>query len=285
MSIKVMPTALAAMLALLPTSVGSQTVGRCRFDGHAHSFLGDPVAQAACLMRTVRPLGVLDAGPTKLPGRLQGLIGRPMPFKAKQLAALISRLSLPSQSLGGGLDTPLSRGNDNDPAAPTARYFVIHDTSTPNFGAAPFPADIDRGRAVNRLSRYQRIDPVAHMFVNRLGETWTGHDFAVPWRATKLEGVIGKPSKGLFLHVELVQPRRVHPSQADGTAPVPGFTAEQYDALALLYLAASTRAGRGLVPGFHAAIDDGLSGGHDDPQQFEILAFDAALGRMLDELK
>lgn len=36
-----------------------------------------------------------------------------------------------------------------------------------------------------------------------------GHDFSVPWRATKFENkVVGIPAKGLFVHAELIQPRK-----------------------------------------------------------------------------
>ena len=35
------------------------------------------------------------------------------------------------------------RAEDNDPQAPMARYFVIHDTSGPNFGRRSFPDEID----------------------------------------------------------------------------------------------------------------------------------------------
>ena len=64
---------------------------------------------------------------------------------------------------------------------------------------------------------------------------------------------------------------------------VPGFTEAQYESLALAYIAASMRAGDWLIPGFHAAIDEGLSDGHDDPQNFELSRFDAALAGLLQQ--
>lgn len=278
-----LPLAFAA--ALLGAQAGdAQALGLCRFDTSSGSFAGDPPTQAACLLRRVEPLAKLSPAPTTLPPRLAAVVGRELPFDRARLSAVIARRGMGEASLGGRLDAPVSRGGGGSPRAPGARYFVIHDTSTPNFGRAPFPADIDSSDTVNRLSRYHRPDPVAHVFVSRRGETWVGHDFAVPWRATKLEGRVGVPSKGLFLHVELVQPRRVHPHQADGTAPTPGFTAAQYDRLALLYIAASSRVGRGLIPAFHAVVDSGIGGGHDDPQNFDMAAFDAAIGRVLDEI-
>lgn len=285
MSVRALSRAAILLLAALACTAEAQTLGRCRFDIRTRSFDGDAAAQASCLMRTVGPLGSVAARPAQLPPNLASLIGRPLPFKKSSLAALIVRQGSTPAMLGGNLDAPLTRGGDNLAFAPPARYFVIHDTSTPNFGAAPFPADINSSPRVNALSRYHGAQPVAHIFVNRLGETWTGHNFDVPWRATKIERSIGFPSKGLFLHVELIQPRRVHPAQADGTAPMPGFTTAQYDSLALLYLVASTRAGTGLIPAFHAALDEGLWDGHDDPQNFDLAAFDTAVGRALEAIE
>jgi hypothetical protein len=116
-----------------------------------------------------------------------------------------------------------------------------------------------------------------------------GHEFDVPWRATKLElDGVGVSSRGLFLHIELVQPRRRDPDggrRNDAIAPLPGFSRAQYDKLALLYAAASRRAGNWLIPAFHAVLDKGFSGAHDDPQNFDINEFDASIGRLLAELR
>ena len=46
-----------------------------------------------------------------------------------------------------------------------------------------------------------------------------------------------------------------------------------------------TLTGKGLVPAFHPALDEGLNDGHDDPQNFYLASFDTAIGRFLDELK
>jgi hypothetical protein len=122
------------------------------------------------------------------------------------------------------------------------------------------------------------------MFINRRGEMLVGHQLSVPWRATKLEGDIGIPSKGMFIHVESIQPRRRDPSggpKNDAIAPDPGLTQEQYDRLALLYLVASSRAGVWMIPAFHAAIDEGTPDAHDDPQNFDLKKFDTSLGHLL----
>ncbi|HEY1090008.1 MAG TPA: hypothetical protein VGE47_02860 [Burkholderiaceae bacterium] len=254
-------------------------IGPCHFDTEALAFRGEPLQQAACLLRTVRKWGTPDAAPAVLPPTLAALIGRPTPADQKQR---LQRF-LP-QALGGDLQAGLSHARDGDPAAPTARYFVIHDTSTPWLGdATEFPPD--DADALNNMRGYARPNAVAHVFVSRRGETLLGHDFAEPWRATKLETkVIGAPAKGLFLHIELLQPRRRDPSggpRNDAIAPIPGFTPAQYEQLALLYVAASARKGQWLIPAFHATLDEGLADAHDDPQNFEIGAFDAAVQALL----
>ena len=279
-------SALFVGLALSSTAASAATFGKCRFDTQSQSFAGSAEEQARCLLRKVKILGHVDAQPATLPSNLARMIGQPTGVDNTKLRQLIAALGLTEAKLGGSLDAPLSHGSNNNQDAPLARYFVIHDTSTPNFGNNPFPANIDTSNAVNSFAPYESAtNAKAHIFLNRRGETYVGHDFGVPWRATKLESKIGVLSKGLFLHIENIQPRRAHPDQADGNAPTPGFSAAQYDRLALLYVVASVRAGKGLIPAFHAPIDEGLSNGHDDPQNFSLDDFDGALGRVLDKVR
>ena len=47
--------------------------------------------------------------------------------------------------------------------------------------------------------------------------------------------------------------------------------------LAALYVYVSARAGRWLIPGFHATVDAGIPDAHDDPQNFELERFAAEL--------
>src|SRR5262245_52449095 len=112
-----------------------------------------------------------------------------------------------------------------------------------------------------------------------------GHELGEPWRAMRLERAtrFGTDLKGLFLHVELVQLRRSLPGRGrgnDALAATTGFCDVQYDRLPLVYTVASVRAGRWLIPAFHIAIDSGIRGGHDDPQNFEVAAFAASIERL-----
>ncbi len=182
----------------------------------------------------------------------------------------------------------MSRADDNAAGASPARYFVIHDTSTPALGAVDrFPDDIDTSASVNDLDRYPRGDKaLAHVFVDRRGIFRVDKDFGEPWRATKREShIIGLPAKGLFLHIEFVQPRRSDAGGIEALAPNPGFTPAQYETLAILYVVASRRAGTWLIPAFHNRVDAGIPDAHDDPQRFEITRFDAAITAALGMLR
>jgi len=181
---------------------------------------------------------------------------------------------------------PLSRADDNDANAPAARYFVIHDTSGPNYGHRSFPDDIDAGARFNNLNNFACADGwgLAHVIVNRSGEMLLNHELAIPWRATKFERAINFDGalKGLFLHFELIQPRR---GSGGRLAPDPAFATAQYDRLALLYVIASVRAEHWLIPAFHAAIDAHIPNGHDDPMNFDIDSFADSIEKLVATLE
>jgi hypothetical protein len=263
-------------------------MGPCNFDVETLSFAGDPLQQAACLIRPVNQWAHLGLPRAELPKVFADRIGRStlLPDRAA-LAGLIEEIGL-DRLFAQALFGQVSRARDGDPFSPTARYFVIHDTSGPKLGS--FPADLDTNPKINNLARFHCSDSseLAHAVVNRMGDVFNGHDFGVPWRSTKFERALffGTALKGLFLHVEMIQPRRGGPGHHanDIAAPHPGFTAVQYERLALLYVIASVRAGEWLIPAFHAVIDGDIRGGHDDPQNFEVAAFGQALEGVLERL-
>jgi hypothetical protein len=258
-------------------------VATCNFDKARLAFAGDARAQARCLLRPVRLMGAL--GPEQaLPGALAQRLGEPTVVDRAALAKHLGTLPDPyAVKAAERLNQPVSSAGGKP-----ALYFVIHDTSSPDVGLKPFPPGFDTDGPGNRLNSYLGANSKAHYFVNRLGEIAQGHDFATPWRATKLElNSVGTAARGRFLHIELIQPRRKeasHPGKYGFVAPDPGFTSSQYDSLALLYVVASTRAGKWMIPAYHAAVDAGLEDGHDDPQAFDLAAFDGAVTRLLGKL-
>jgi hypothetical protein len=281
-----------------------KTMGPCGFDPRELRFAGEPAQQAACLMRPVAKLGKLGAVIEQLPGVLADRVGQTALLPTREaLSAYLSAQGL-ADDFAAHLWLPVSRASDNDPDAPAARYLVIHDTSGPFLGVTPFPIDIDTHRKINNLAGHRCEDgwESAHVIINRTGDMLLGHEMGVPWRATKFERAAEFEGrlKGLFLHVEMIQPRRgeyrkvrikrkgrvrwVRRGGRDAIAPEPGFSAAQYERLALVYTIASVRADRWLIPAFHAVIDGEIFGGHDDPQNFEPADFTASLERLLERL-
>lgn len=254
-------------------------MGPCAFDPARLTFAGDADTQARCLMRPVGVRAKLGPIPDTLPqafaDRIEG--NAPLPSRAA-LTTHLTEIGL-ADLFVPNLVAPVSRAQDSDPFAPPARYLVLHDTSGPYLRR--FPDDLDRHARINNLARFYCSDhwALAHVVISRPGGVFVGHDFAEPWRATKFERAtnFGTDLKGLFLHVEMIQPRR---GRGGTIAPTPGFTTEQYDRLALVYVIASVRAGQWLIPTTHAMIDNDLRDGHDDPQNFEFSSFADSLDRL-----
>lgn len=262
-------------LVLLPGFIFTVTAGElCRFDETKMEFAGTPVEQARCLLSPVLPGGNRTAPLKKLPGPLEKIVGQPVKIKPAQLRLFLEKQKVLEADLGGPVTNRI-----------TARYFVIHDISAPNYKDKAFPTNInDASWSINGLKRWQESGR-AHIFVNRLGESTTAHEFAVGWRATKLEvKILGDKSRGHFIHIELIQPRRSDPKARPGNdviAPDPGFTPAQYTRLALLYINASVQHGSWLIPGYHAGIDAGIPDAHDDPQDFVLEQWTSELDRQL----
>jgi hypothetical protein len=276
-------TSIFAAIALAAPALAEE-IGECRFDRDTLTFAGTRVEQAECLMRKVKLLGEKEAQP--LPPILRTLLesdGSPSPA---QKAAAIAAFPEPYRAYA---TEHANRSIAQTAASLPALYFVIHDTSTPFFAEKRFPKHLDRDHRVNDFTPY--IDgtfarePVAHIFLSRYGQIWAGHDFSEPWRATKLESaIIGPSARGRFVHIELIQPRRFLPGYSDRghtQGPKPGFSDAQYRQLAALYIYASARAGRWLIPAQHAAVDAGIPDAHDDPQNFALEKFAAGLEALL----
>ncbi len=286
------PIVAVAILAL--TVVGaSLTVRaqdtRCPFDDSSLTFSGSPLEQAKCLLRPVKMYGRLGEPLQNLPSPLDTLIGRPVALNRASLQRYLTAHQIAEEEIGGALGDPVSRARNNAPQAPLARYFVIHDVSTPNYLNDPFPANINETTwKTNNLQRWKQ-NSRAHIYINRVGKSTTSWDFKTAGRATKFETkILGQKSKGLFLHVELIQPRRRDPNggaQNDAIAPTPGFTEPQLDRLALVYIAASVRNGNWMIPAFHAALDTGIPDAHDDPQNFDLAQWAGRLGDLLKSIE
>lgn len=266
---------------------GTSQTARCTF---APTSQISSVEQAKCLLRPVLRYGNLGATLTNLASPLNQLLSQPtIELDKETLRRYLNTQNIRETDIGSSLEQPVSRSNNNSSSAELARYFIIHDTSTPNFENRNFPGNIDEASwSGNDLQRWTRPPLKAHVFINRLGDSVTAVNFRTPWRATKYElDICGQPCKGLFLNVETVQPRRSDPqgrSGNDAIAPNPGFTDAQLDRLALVYIAASVRRGKWLIPAFHACVDAGYRNAHDDPQNFDLERWASRLNGLLEEI-
>lgn len=244
------------------------------------NFSGPAIEQSLCLLRPVKKYGNLANPLTVLPIPLDQLVGHPINITKKAFREYLQTNNIREIDLGGNLDEPLSKTL----AGETVQYFIIHDTSTPILPPLkPFPDNINQsGWNGNNLIKYEKN---AHVFINRLGESTTKVNFKERKLTTKYETKNRHAREGLFLGVELVQPRRIDARNSDAEAPMPGFTEVQLKRLALVYIAASLRKGVWLIPAYHAAIDAGIPNAHDDPQNFDLNAWVKTLDDILRIIK
>ena len=262
----------------------------CEFNARTLQFAGKPVEQARCLLRPNKIGGVLNEQLKSLPAPLEKLIGGKVKIKKENLRRFLSRNKINENDIGGSLDEALSTTVLPNGEKIQALYLIIHDTSSPYLKDEPFPAnfDTDENWRGNDLSVWLK-QPVAHIFVNRLGASITTTAFNEPvkkgWGTKFARDFLKAEGKGLQIHIELVQPRRRDIKNSnpenDLFAPFPGFTDAQYERLAVLYAAASARRGTWLIPAYHSAIDAGIKDAHDDPQNFLLEKFSEALTKLL----
>ena len=280
--------------------------GLCKFDAATLAFAGSPTEQARCLLRPVKKQGNLGDTLQTLPQPLGDLIGNPVGFSKEDLRTFLQSASIDEKDIGGSLDKPLSQGKTTAGKATPARYFVLHDTSAPNCsekGACTprnqFPAKMNEADWPDNKTfqghKGGHAEPVAHMITNRVGGSFTMVELSQPMRAVKFESCVTADAankRGLFIHVENIQPRLSDPLPApgqeaknDATGPTPGFPDPQYERLALIYIAASVRRGDWLIPSYHAPLDSAYRNGHDDPQNFSLESFARAVETLLGKIK
>jgi peptidoglycan hydrolase-like protein with peptidoglycan-binding domain len=257
---------------------------KCTFDSGMMQFKGTPLEQAQGLLRFPKILGNVDDTLAKIPQALKGILSNlnMLGFTKERLRRSLNSRGILEANIGGSLDEAVSRANNNDEAASFANYFVIHDTSTLLSDNEIFdPTFINSSNwSGNHL---ETLGGVTHVFITRNGRTKTDNNYQTPFRATKFESSAGSViHKGRFLHHEMVQPRKTK-NGIDCLSPDPGFTLIQYELLAFCYLAASLRRGCWLIPAFHCVLDLEV-GDHDDPQRFDLMAWDKAISTLLSEM-
>ena len=244
-------------------TASAKIYGGCRFDSVTLAFAGNVEQQTACLLRKVRPRGS-GSEPQAIPDWLKSHAGQPMDLTTGKAKKYLQSNNILESDLGG----VVTLGDSS-----ALKYFVIHDTSYPEVTGI-FPANINKADYIgNKFSIWSAVRRKVHLIVSRDGRSHTFNN----WDAVRLESGIKietqsrvPRSRKVFAHVENVQPRIKPPSTFAWIAPVPGFSAEQEQRLALAYIIASIRAGHWLIPAYHFNIDQGIPNGHDDPQNTDL---------------
>ena len=266
-------------IMLVAAPAGAEDFGGCRFNTASEQFAGDQAVQMRCLLKRVRPRGA-GADVQAVPPWLSANV-----WRTPQVSPDALRAYLQSRNLLAALTASGSLAADR----PRVRYFVIHDTSSPEIPGRTLPAEIDSADYNRRLlccafanARRKVNLIIARDGTSRLTIDWGG---SRPSAATKIE----QPSRArsampVFVHVENIQPRAKPPGSWAWVAPQPGLTPAQEERLALAYIVASVRAGRWLMPAYHFNIDQGLPDGHDDPQNMDLASWTGRVSNLVREI-
>src|SRR5687767_7473017 len=105
----------------------------------------DEVELARCLIRPTLRGGNPGPIPETLPNVLDDLIGKPIDVDINKLREYLPRNGIADTAVGGTVNQDITK----------ARFFVIHDTSSPEIREANFPANINESSwSGNRLSNW-----------------------------------------------------------------------------------------------------------------------------------
>jgi hypothetical protein len=270
-----------ALAVIFASAVRGQSVcdsfrpveGRC-------DLTASPVEQAKCLLRPVKKFANLGAPLNELPAPFDNLVGQPTEtsITLEQLKRFLAAKGIRETDLGGSLTIRLLK----------PKYFVIHDTSD-FLESNDFPSTInDATSSLNNLSR--RVSKkICHVYINRAGQSATAVVFesSAPPSGTKF-GRCHTAQRRAFLHIENIQPRirdRSVSFKNDAIAPDPGFPEAQLERLALVYMVASVRSGKWLIPAYHSPIDLGYADAHDDPQNFNLQTWATKLRELIEQVR
>lgn len=237
-------------LLLVPSTLVADS--SCYWDSTRIQFSGDRIQQALCLTPKIRASGVVEKVEGGLPSTFDELVGREFDFSREAVESYAARHGLRDDEVGGALNLRVSKAHGN-----TALYFVLHDSNGPDFGNHSFTPDINVSPRINNLRQFGRR---WHVLIGRDGSSATLIDFFQPLRSSYFEArEAGAKAKGRFLHVGLLLPIRSMENGAEsnfgGVIPDPAYTRDQYRRLAQVYVIASSRAGRWLIPAYASQLN------------------------------
>jgi len=164
-------------------------------------------------MRRVKPQGSGSVA-QEIPASFMDRIEQPVEIDRATFRQYLEEAGIAEADIGGDLDGGMPAATRPDGTKAPARYFVIHDTSSPELeGVSSFPDSIDEATwPGNKISPPSWSDTAnrVHAIVNRAGASRGFRDFEDPRSSLgiKLEQNNFAPaSKNVFIHVENIQPR------------------------------------------------------------------------------
>lgn len=268
-----------------------------QFDFEELKYRGTIQEQTKLLLRQPLSKGDVSCLPPDINGTFLNLLTYAFKLDGNKLKQYLNANQIEVSEVGGDINEKISTIVNSKQQKINARYFIIHDVSYEETDSI-FPNNIDSASyEANQFAYWTHFQEVikkryiAHIFVNRLGESKTYVNFKDKKGTTKFEQKeFNKMSglAGLYVSVELVQPRLRPNTRTNyfSLAPKEGFTKKQYERLALIYIVASFRNKGWLIPTFHICIDENLHpDSHDDPQNFHLPTFLENVLQIFDDIE
>lgn len=203
------------------------------------AFSGGAIEQALCLLAPSvkaarsKPLA-------SLPATFDALVGTAFYTTPQAMEQFMLARGVKEGDVGGPVRLRAALSEEEP-----AQYFVLHGIT---------------GQKDGRPGGLGNVSAGGHVVVAPDGSSKTLEDFFSPLCATRFEKDL-RSTRGRFLHVALLSQKR---------AQVPAVTNVQYRRLADIYIAASARAEKWLIPVFAGTLDKGLNGGAQSPAGFDL---------------
>ena len=268
-----MRTLLLFILLFFLSLVSIGQTASAKFNWQELKYEGTKKEQLELLLQKPMFRGWVKHGKPIIDSVFSEMITKPILVTPQMLQNYLLKNNIAYSYIGEEIEKPLASIKNPHTGKPeSVKYFIIHDVSFEEPKQFDFPADIDSlSHEANQFEYRDKVQKrkkvfLANIFINRLGSSKTYVTFEKPCLTTKFERADANKNfslKGLFIGVELVQQRIRSRKVAEyfDKAPEPGFTDQQYERLALIYIIASIRKGDWLIPAYHIVIDGGYKRG------------------------
>lgn len=118
------------LITITCQTINGQSTIINKFNTQTQSFEGTPVEQAKYLLAPVKKYAKIGENLVTLPAILEQLLSGNQMIDKQKLKVYLSNNQIIEENIGGNIDDVVSTTQQGT----LAKYFVIHDTSTPNYG-------------------------------------------------------------------------------------------------------------------------------------------------------